>query len=73
MFNDPFSMVVAIVAVVAVATIVRDRISRDRQGQANAITTFAAMAEMEHMREEMARLEDRIDALERRIGEGTAQ
>jgi hypothetical protein len=66
MFNNPFSMVVAIVLIVSIAGVLRARWGlphrRDRHGQTLPVVD---MAETQRLREEVKMLKDRVAVLER--------
>lgn len=65
MFNNPFSMVVAIVAIVSIASIVRARYGLHRHGHGHG-RGHAAHPSMEDT-EELARLRDEVRGLKERV------
>lgn len=66
MFNNPFSMVVAIVAIVSIASIIRARYGLHRHGRGHAAPPSAAQAEeLSRLRDEVKGLKDRVAVLER--------
>lgn len=75
MFNNPFSMVVAIVAIVSIASIIRARYGLPR-GQRHTHRGFHGtaapdMLENERLRDEIRGLKDRVAVLERLATENT--
>lgn len=66
MFNNPFSMVVAIVAIVSIASIIRARygLHRGWHGRGHHATP-AVDAETEQLRAEVRALKERVAVLER--------
>ncbi len=72
MFNNPFSMVVAIVAIVSIASIIRARLglpgghrSEYRGRRRMADTTTPDAPENQRLREEIKGLKERVAVLER--------
>lgn len=68
MFNNPFSMVVAIVAIVSIASVIRARYGIHRHGRGRANAPHASSADIEDMtrlRDEMRSLKERVAVLER--------
>jgi hypothetical protein len=68
MFNNPFSMVVAIVAIVSIASIIRARFGLHRErGSRHAYPPAIPQnnAEAEALRAEVKALKDRVAVLER--------
>jgi hypothetical protein len=64
MFDNPFSMVVAIVFITAVASVLRARYGRPRKSR-HGEATLIGDADSGHMRDEIKQLKDRIAVLER--------
>lgn len=64
MFDNPFSMVVAIVFITAVASVLRARYGYSRKASRGE-PTMIADADSARMREEIKQLKDRIAVLER--------
>lgn len=66
MFNNPFSMVVAIVAIVSIASIVRARYGLARHGRRDAPpASMAESEEVARLREDVRGLKERVAVLER--------
>ncbi|MCE7798232.1 hypothetical protein LWE61_16970 [Sphingobium sufflavum] len=68
MFNNPFSMVVAIVAIVSIASILRARYGlpdRQRSRRAYRDAALPDTAENQQLRDEIKALKDRVAVLER--------
>lgn len=66
MFDNPFSMVVAIVLIVAIAGVFKARYGHRRRDEQDAIGTRPTI-ESEQLRGEIKQLKDRIAVLERVI------
>lgn len=66
MFNNPFSMVVAIVAIVSIASIIRARYGLQRHGRGHAPhPSMADTEELARLRDEVRGLKERVAVLER--------
>lgn len=68
MFNNPFSMVVAIVAIVAIASIIRARYGLDasqRRSAGEGDRDAPSAAEVSALRDEIRALKERVGRLER--------
>lgn len=65
MFNNPFSMVVAIVLIIAVAKVLRAKYSNQHLQQPSATALPNDHAENARLRDELRALKDRIVVLER--------
>lgn len=65
MFNNPFSMVVAIVLIVAVTGVLRARYGVIRRGREEYVGRQEPDPETERMREELRALKERVAVLER--------
>ena len=63
--NNPFEMVVAIVAIVMVAGVLRARYGYRHRGRSNDGPDPRELAENQRLRDEVAQLKERLKVLER--------
>lgn len=68
---NPFEMVVAIVAITAIASVIRAKYGVVRRGKGEMLVNRGPDPEAERLREELKALKDRVAVLERLATDGS--